>query len=64
MDTPTGQTTTLGTIAFTLNVGSLAPGDYVGTIYVNAGTGGTAFVTVNVKLVDILYKTHLPFVAR
>jgi len=64
MDTPTGQTTTLGTIAFTLNVGSLAPGDYVGTIYVDAGTAGTARVTVNVKVVDILYKIHLPLVAR
>ena len=64
MDTPDGQTTTLGTIAFTLNVGSLAPGDYVGTIYVDAGTAGTARVTVNVKVVDILYKIHLPLVAR
>ena len=64
MDTPTGQTTTQGTIAFTLNVGSLSPGDYVGTIYVDAGTAGTATVTVNVKLVDILYKIHLPLVAR
>jgi len=64
MDTPTGQTTTQGTIAFTLNVGSLSPGDYVGTIYVDAGTAGTATVTVNVKVVDILYKVHLPLVAR
>jgi hypothetical protein len=32
MDTPNGQTTAQGTIAFTLNVGSLSPGDYVGTI--------------------------------
>ena len=64
MDTPDGQTTTLGTIAFTLNVGSLPPGDYVGAIYVDAGTAGTAQVTVNVKVVDILYKVHLPFIAR
>ena len=64
MDTPDGQTTTLGTIAFTLNVGSLPPGDYVGTIYVDAGTAGTARVTVNEKVVDILYKIHLPLVAR
>jgi len=64
MDTPSGQTTTLGTIAFTLNVSSLPPGDYVGTISVDAGTGGTAQVTVNVKVVDILYKIHLPLVAR
>jgi len=54
----------LGTIAFTLNVSSLPPGDYVGTISVDAGTGGTAQVTVNVKVVDILYKIHLPLVAR
>lgn len=64
MDTLAGQTTTQGTIAFTLNVGSLQPGDYVGTIYVDAGTAGTAQVTVNVKVVDILYKVHLPLVAR
>jgi len=64
MDTPNGQTTTHGTIAFTLNVGSLPPGDYVGTIYVDAGTAGTAQVTVNVKLVSILYKVHLPLVVR
>jgi hypothetical protein len=62
MDTPNGQTTTLGTIAFTLNVGSLSPGDYVGTINVDAGVGGTARVTVNVKLVGILYKIYLPLV--
>jgi hypothetical protein len=60
MDTPNGQTITLGTIAFTLNVGSLSPGDYVGTIYVDAGTAGTALVAVNVKLVRILYKIYLP----
>ena len=64
MDTPNGQTTTQGTIAFTLNVGSLSPGDYVGTIYVDAGTAGTAQVTVNVKLVSILYKVYLPLVVR
>jgi hypothetical protein len=64
MDTPNGQTIILGTIAFTLNVGSLSPGDYVGTIYVDAGTAGTAQVTVNVKLVSILYKMHLPLVVR
>jgi predicted outer membrane repeat protein len=66
MDTPNGQTTTLGTItiAFTLNVGSLSPGDYVGTIYVDAGTAGTVQVTVNVKLVSILYKVHLPLVVH
>jgi hypothetical protein len=64
MDTLNGQTTTQGTIAFTLNVGSLSPGDYVGTINVNAGTAGTASVTVNVKLVAILYKIHLPLVVR
>lgn len=64
MDTLAGQTTTQGTIAFTLNVGSLSPGNYVGTIYVDAGTAGTAQVTVNVKVVDILYKVHLPLVAR
>jgi hypothetical protein len=64
MDTPAGQTTILGTIAFTLNVGSLLPGDYVGYIDVDAGTAGTAQVTVNVKLVSILYKVHLPLVAR
>jgi len=64
MDTSSGQTATQGTIAFTLNVGSLSTGNYVGTIYVDAGTGGTAQVTVNVKLVDILYKVHLPLVAR
>ena len=64
MDTPAGQTTTHGTIVFTLNVSSLSPGDYVGYIYVDGGTGGTAQVTVNVKLVDILYKVHFPLVAR
>ncbi|MDP1624402.1 MAG: hypothetical protein Q8L64_01395 [bacterium] len=64
MDTPTGETTTLGTIAFTMNVGSLSPGDHVGTIYVDAGPGGTALVTVNVKLVSILYKIFLPLVIR
>ena len=64
MDTPAGQTTTHGTIVFTLNVSSLSPGDYVGYIYVDGGTGGTAQVTVNVKLVDILYKVHLTLVAR
>ncbi|MDP1547715.1 MAG: hypothetical protein Q8L87_17035 [Anaerolineales bacterium] len=64
MDTPTGQTTTQGTIAFTLNVGSLPTGDYVGAIYVDAGPGGASEVTVNVKLVDILYKIHLPLVLR
>ena len=64
MDTPDGQTTAQGTIAFTLNVGSLSPGDYVGTIDVDAATAGTAQVTVNVKVVNILYKTHLPLVVR
>ena len=64
MDTPNGQTTTQGTIVFTLNVSSLSPGDYVGTIYVDAGTAGTAQVTVNVKLVSILYKVYLPLVVR
>ncbi|MFH1907556.1 MAG: hypothetical protein ABIL11_09290 [Chloroflexota bacterium] len=64
MDTPNGQTTAQGTIAFTLNVGSLSPGDYVGYIYVDAGTAGTAQVTVNVKLVSILYKVHLPLVVH
>ena len=64
MDTPTGQTATQGTIGFTLNVGSLPPGDYVGTIDVDAGTAGAAQVTVNVKLVSILYKVHLTLVAR
>lgn len=64
VDTPNGQTTAQGTIAFTLNVGSLSPGDYVGTIYVDAGTAGTAQVTVNVKLVSILYKVHLPLVVH
>ena len=64
MDTPDGQTTILGTIAFTLNVDSLSPGDYVGTINVDAGVGGTALVTVNVKLVDILYKNYLSIIFR
>ena len=64
MDTPTGQTATQGTIGFTLNVGSLPPGDYVGTIDVDAGTAGAAQVTVNLKLVSILYKVHFPLVAR
>ena len=64
MDTPNGQTTTQGTIAFTLNVDALPPGDYVGTINVDAGTAGTAIVTVNVKLVNVLHKILLPFVAR
>ena len=64
MDTPSGQTTTQGTIAFTLNVGSLSPGNYVGTINVNAGTGGSAVVTVTVKVVGILYKVHLPIITR
>jgi hypothetical protein len=64
MDTPNGQTTLLGTIAIALNVASLSPGDYVGTINVDAGVGGTALVTVNVKLVDILYKTYLSIIYR
>ena len=54
----------MGMIAFTLNVGSLSPGDYVGTIYVDTGTAGTALVTVNIKLVSILYKVHFPLVVR
>ncbi|MBE3141080.1 MAG: hypothetical protein IMZ53_10925 [Thermoplasmata archaeon] len=60
MDTPNGRTTTQGTIAFTLNVSSLSPGDYVGTINVKPGAEGIALVTVNVKLVGILYKIYLP----
>jgi len=64
MDTSSGNTPTLGTVGFTLNVGSLAPGDYVGTISVDAGTAGNGVVTVNIKLVDILYKTYLPIIAR
>ena len=62
MDTANGQTTTQGTIAFTLNVSSLSPGDYVGTININTGAEGIALVTVNVKLVGILYKIYLPLV--
>jgi hypothetical protein len=66
INTPNGQIIVQGTfsIAFTLNVGSLPPGNYVGTIDVDAGTAGTVQVTVNVKLVSILYKVHLPLVVR
>jgi hypothetical protein len=64
MNMSSGQMATLGTIAFTLNVSSLSPGDYVGTIYIDAGTAGTALVTINVKVVDVLYKNQLPFIAR
>ena len=63
MDMPNnGQTPPQEIIAFTLNVGSLSPGDYVGTINVDAGTGGNALVTVNVELVGILYQIYLPLV--
>lgn len=64
MNTSSGQMATLGTVAFTLNVSSLSPGDYVGTIYIDAGTAGTALVTINVKVVGVLYKNQLPFIAR
>ena len=64
LDTPTGQTPTLGTIAFTLNVSSLSPGNYVDYIDVDAGDAGTTLVTVNIKVVDILYRVHLPIILR
>jgi hypothetical protein len=64
MDTPNGQTTLLGMITFTLNIGSLSPGDYVGTINVDAGAGGIALVTVNVKLVGMLYQIYLPLISH
>jgi hypothetical protein len=64
MITPNGQTTAQGTIGFALNVGSLSPGNYVGTIKVDAGVGGSASVTVNVKLVEIMVKTYFPLIFR
>ncbi|HEY5158268.1 MAG TPA: hypothetical protein VII93_09945, partial [Anaerolineales bacterium] len=64
VDTPSGLTATQGTVAFTLNVSSLSPGNYVGTIYVDAGVGGNAQVTVNVELVAIMYKIFLPHLFR
>lgn len=64
MDTPSGETSAIGAIVFTLNTGSLAPGDYIGTIDVNAGSAGTASVTVTVRVIDILYRLSLPLVSR
>jgi hypothetical protein len=64
INTPSGQTALQGTIAFTLNIGTLSPGNYIGTIYVDAGVAGNALVTVKVKLVNILYTNYLPPVLR
>jgi predicted outer membrane repeat protein len=64
LDTPTGQTPLVGTIAFTLNVSSLSPGNYVDYIDVDAGDAGTTQITVNIQVVDILYKFYLPWIAR
>ncbi|GAB4501284.1 MAG: hypothetical protein Fur0035_08260 [Anaerolineales bacterium] len=64
IDTSSGQTSSLGVITFTLDVGALSPGDYTGTIAVDAGIVGASLVTVNVKVLDILYKINLPFVYR
>lgn len=64
IDTASGQTNTLDSVNFTLSVGSLSAGTYVGTVTVDAGVAGTATVTVNVKVVDTLYKIFLPFISR
>ena len=66
INTASGQTapSVPGEIAFTLNVSSLSPGMYYGTISVNAGTGGSASVAVHVRLVNILYIIDLPLTFR
>jgi len=59
-----GQTQTQDILPFTLNVSSLSPGNYSGTILIDAGAGGSAVVTVNVKLVSNLRKLFLPLTMR
>lgn len=62
IDTPSGQTATVGAVR--VNILASKAGSYQGSVLIDAGSGGSKTVTVNVKVVNTLYQRFLPGIEK
>jgi hypothetical protein len=64
VETPSGQTTGLASVVFSVNPSGLAPGASQGSIEISAGAAGSKTVVINLAVVNNLQPTFFPLVSR
>lgn len=64
IDTPSGLTQISANVVFTVNISKLIPGDYSGTILIDAGEAGRKSVAVRVMVVNNLQFISFPVAFR
>jgi hypothetical protein len=64
VETPSGQTTGLASVVFSINPSGLAPGASQGSIEINAGAAGSKTVVIDLVVVNNLKRTFYPLILR